>query len=58
MTMYDAYTQLLNTLCGGADPAVLSLLATVATIATVVAVIIVPIVSLFKGLWEWGSSRK
>lgn len=53
MTLYDAYMQLLNTMCGGADPAVLSLLGTVATVGTVVAVIIVPVLSVFKGLWRW-----
>lgn len=51
MTLYDAYQALLDTMCGGADPAMLSLLASVATVATVVAVIIVPIIGIFKGIW-------
>lgn len=53
MTLYDAYMSLLDTMCGGADPAMLSLLGSVATVATIVAVIIVPILSVFKGLWRW-----
>lgn len=54
MTLYDAYMSLLNTMCGGADASMLSLLGSVATVSTVVAVIIVPILNVFKGLWSWG----